>query len=480
MTEVWVLMIVGSNEEPFLEAALRSVDWVDGYAVVNTAPDDSNAAQNEATVRRIVPAEKLRLERLRMATFDFARARNTALGLIPQNAYALIVDADDVHHEPEFSDQAREAIAAGHEVIGAHFWHHVYTKDLWHSQPFRRILFRNEPGVRFENTAGHVHEELRWPGRIPEVRLLDYCYNHYGMIQPARTVARKWEFYRSLGAEVHDYDVEHPDRALDDWPRICHLYSGEHPEAVRGILADYPECPTGVVGRDLRASTATSAPKVGLVLLTWDDAANLRKCLRTLRHTIEPFRLFVVDNGSTDETLTLLDEAADFYGDRFVRFVAPGKSLAEALNLGFREALADLTLDYVGWIHPDMTFDWPNWLGELVTAMGEHPEWAKLGASEAQVRQPSPHPGNSQAYIIRRSALEKVGLFDERMVKCGGYEDWLMNWRLIQEGWKVMIWPDAIIRHEAMSTRKRHDNVDAARQNADTYYSVTGTWDPPC
>jgi hypothetical protein len=96
MNEIWALMLVGEQQEPFLEASLNSVAWVDGVACVNTDPD-GRGAENEAIVRRVVPREKLHVAHLRMWPFDFAKARNVGLEMIPDYAYVLIVDADDVH-----------------------------------------------------------------------------------------------------------------------------------------------------------------------------------------------------------------------------------------------------------------------------------------------------------------------------------------------------------------------------------------------
>lgn len=478
---VWVLTIVGQFQEPFLEAAMRSVGWADGFAVVNTDPENGPGQQNERIVRNVVPREKLRLEHLRMGTFDFAKARNKALELIPEGAWVLIVDADDVHWDV-FEGICREAIQKP-GTYACHFWHLCLFKDLWHSQPHRKILFQRTPGVRWVNTMGAVHEELLGVPEPYEV-IPDYRYWHGGYLKSPREVSRRWEFYRSLGAAIHDYDRTQPDRALDDWPRVCQIFTGEHPPAVREVLKGYPASPPDIFkGRDPRVSPGPTDqhPRVGLVMLTWDDAENLKRCLATLSRTVEPFDLMVVDNGSTDATLDLLHTAQkEWTTPRYtdVRCRAD-LSLAQALNVGFDAMVntARRPYDYIGWIHPDHSFEWWNWLTELRQAMDDHPEFAKLGATEAG------HPqelraGNSQCYLVRRTALETVGLFDEEFIDCGGWEDWDHNRRLLEVG-EVMIWPDALVRHEAMSTRARHDNVEAAKRNGGYYTEKWGDSDPP-
>jgi hypothetical protein len=468
--DVWVLMIVGQFEEPFLEAALRSVEWADGFAIVNTDPEGKNGQQNERIVRNIVPREKLKLERLWMSPgkFDFAKARNTALGLIPDDAAVLIVDADDVHY-PHFQGLVRNAIAQGDTTLAAHYWHHAVYKNLWHSIPHRRIVFPRH-GAGFSNSQGTVHEELR--GRVIEPVFLDYRYHHYGYIKPAREVSKRWEFYRSLGAPIHDYDRDQPDHALDDWPRICKLYTGEHPPAVEPALnglgdqSIWPVATPDVFPHD------THPARVGLVLLTWNDEDNLRGCLQSLDFTREPFGLLTVDNGSNDDSPSMVVR----YGDLLER---PDRSLTEALNIGFKDQM-DAGYEYIGWIHPDHVFEYPDWLTELVAALDTHPEWAKVGCQEVVDAGSGLRAGNTQCFIVRRSALEQIGLFDEGYLACGGYEDWDMNRRLINGPGSVMIWPNAVVRHNAMSTRKRHDNEEAARRNAGYYQEKWGDTEPPC
>lgn len=470
---IGIQMIVGQNAEPFLEAALQSVAWADYVCLVNTDPDGMGG-ENEAKARRVVPREKLRVAHLRMHPFDFARARMAALELATPGDQVLIVDADDVHW-PEFEGTCRKwAFEMSDLDVGmAHFWHHCVYKDLWHSEPHRELFFTYTGAQSFENTMGGVHEELRGIGAGGH-RLMaeDYHYHHYGYIKPSRDVARRWEFYRSLGAEIHDYDVSQPDRALDDWPRVCKMFTGEHPPAVRPALDDWPSSPAGLWPK------RPGRPAVGLVMLTWDDGELLPQALRTLANTTQPHRVVFVDNGSTDNTVAQIKAYQQRHPESLL--ITPpeggGWSLAVALNLGF-DALVTMEQppSYVGWVHPDHRFEWPDWLEVLVREMDANPGWAKLGASEAN-EPAEERAGNSQCYIVRLSAMEGAGLFDEAYEACGGYEDWDHNRRLLEYG-EVLISGEARVRHLAMSTRKRHDNVEAAKRNADHYHATWGTWE---
>lgn len=476
MVRIGAHLIFGANEEPFLEAALRSVDWVDYVAAVNTAPGNPVAQVNEEIVRATVPWEHLHLADIAFdpGAFSFSAARNLCFGLAADGDYVLILDADDIHW-PEFEQKARQHVADGSDIVTVHYEHLCLYKDLRHSLRHREILLRKTPDTYF--TAG-VHERLNHPGAKPA--LTDaYRYEHLGYVKAPAQVHARWMFYKELGGEMHDYDGT-PDDALEDWPRVCEPYRQEHPPAVREVLEAYPPAPRRV------QDPASTEPVVGLVLLTWNDAENLRACLDSLADTVEPFRLVVVDNGSTDESLDLVTQFSKTRGEDGATVYVPlgaaehesfRRSLAQALNVGFGHFLNDSDVDYVGWIHPDMTFPHPDWLGELRHMLDVHPDVAKVGAEELD---PSPgvRAGNSQCYLIRRWALERAGLFDERFQACGGYEDWEHNHRLIQHG-RILIWPPARITHNAMGTRARHDNNRAALDNSQLYCELTGSSDAP-
>jgi glycosyltransferase involved in cell wall biosynthesis len=480
MTRIGAQIIFGANPEPFLEAALESVSWVDYYCAINTAPEDGIAAQNEAIFRRTVPREKQRLERINFVqpregaeptdkTFSFAKARNAALDLADPGDFVLLVDSDDVHY-PEMEGLAKVYINKGHDIITAHFWHLVGYKDLWRSEPHREILFKNE-NTRFEKG---VHEQHIHPRANPAL-LPGYHYVHYGYIKPPREIFRRWKFYSDLDGDFHHYDGRDPDNTLDGWFEECQPFWRSHPLVARKTLEMYPEAP-----RSVRAlSSGEITRNIGLVLLTWNDSENLRVALQSLATTRQPFELCLVDNGSSDDCVKQVVAFADKHEVPLHTIInQDGASLAVSLNQGFGYFMDQESVDYIGWIHPDMIFERDTWLECLRHAMDTHPDIAKVGACDMNVAIPEePIPANTQCYIVRKTALHDVGLFNERFLACGGFEDWEHNVRLLKAG-RVMAWPSALIRHNSMGTRTHHDNSEAGRRNAEIYYELVGQWDP--
>lgn len=468
MNRVGTHLIFGSLPEPFLEAALQSVNWTDYVCAVNTAPNDSVAAQHEAVVRRVVPREKLRLGRLDMGSkFDFARARNLALGLADEGDYVHFLDADYVFY-PEWQREARALMARRHDVIEAVYWHLMIYKDLWQDELPREILFTNEKGVRFE---GAVHEQLVHPKK--NIGYARSRFVHYGYVKPAREVFRRWQLYAEIENDPGRYSDRQPDDILHDRLSVCQPFWREHPPAAQETLVSYPSAPRS------SANLAETPRNVGLVLLTWDNSRDLKECLASLATTRQPFKLCLVDNGSNDDSVQQVRDFAEENDVPLLFYIETDQSLATALNTGFNSHMIDDEIDYIGWIHPDMTFERNTWLECLRHAMDTHPEIAKLGSADLNdgVRSEDPWPANSQCYLIRKSALQTVGLFNESFLACGGFEDWEHNFRLLKVG-KVLVWPTSLIRHNSMSTRSQHDNEAAAHYNSDLYYQLTGTRDP--
>jgi len=110
--------------------------------------------------------------------------------------------------------------------------------------------------------------------------------------------------------------------------------------------------------------------RVGVVTVTYNSAPVLHDFMDSLlSQSHSDFVLYVIDNNSSDETLTVLSEYSD---SRLV--VLPGKinvGVAEGNNIGIRAALKD-GCDSVLLLNNDTVFD-PNLLANLADAFEHYP-----------------------------------------------------------------------------------------------------------
>jgi glycosyltransferase involved in cell wall biosynthesis len=454
-------VLIGDLPEPFLEAAIKSIGWIDYYVVVSTECASAEGERNRNICREAIPKGKLRMEAMRgESCTDFAAARNLALSMVPDGDYVLIVDSDDVHY-PEFEFEAKRLIDAGHDIITAHFWHLMITKDLVQSEPHREILFRKDSSVHFE---GAVHERLIHPRKNPA--LADTHYVHYGYVKPAEQIWERWKRYSQIESDPFHYDSLNPDEVFGERLAECKPFWREHPPVVRELLESYPSTP---------ALPREGVASVGLILLTFDDHDLLEDCLVSLAHTRQPFELLIIECGEQVSPVGAFDAISSFEHVVAHR----GASLAQALNDGFEHFCAREDIQYIGWIHPDMRFDDPRWLECLRHVLDTHPDIGKVCAANAKYPRPEhPVPGQEQCWLMRREVAERFP-FDTEYKGIGGREDWDQAKRLLQEGLRVMIWPTVPVYHEGMATRSRRDTDPDGRANAALYESKWHTNDAP-
>ncbi len=179
-----------------------------------------------------------------------------------------------------------------------------------------------------------------------------------------------------------------------------------------------------------QSAIAATAPRVSVLMTTRNGARFIRDSIDSvLAQTRTDFELIIVDDGSTDETPSLLAG----YDDPRLRVIRPERNLgvAEARNFG----LAVCRGEYVAALdHDDISL--PERLAVQVRYLDAHPE-VVLAGTEVLLRMqdgrtlPTDHvPGSSPALVhwmlhvdnpftwssvmIRAAALRRLGIFLRR------------------------------------------------------------------
>ncbi len=124
---------------------------------------------------------------------------------------------------------------------------------------------------------------------------------------------------------------------------------------------------------DPTAVAAVRLPRIAVVVPVHNEEATLAACLRAVmeRTRYPDWELVVVDDGSTDQTATVLRQFPDV---RVLRQERAG--VAAALNAAFA---ATGEADIVR-LHADVLIDTPDWLSRLAEAMIERPAAGVMGA----------------------------------------------------------------------------------------------------
>lgn len=140
---------------------------------------------------------------------------------------------------------------------------------------------------------------------------------------------------------------------------------------------------------------ASTHPEVSIVIVTWNSAKHLPRCLACLRaQTFQDFELILVDNGSTDGTAEGIQEK---HPDLDIKVIALEKNLgfATANNLGARMARGK----WLVLLNAD-AFPEPDWLEKLLSAARENPEFTFFSSRQIQFDKPDLLDGAGDSYHV--------------------------------------------------------------------------------
>jgi GT2 family glycosyltransferase len=221
---------------------------------------------------------------------------------------------------------------------------------------------------------------------------------------------------------------------------------------------------------------------VTVIVVNFNGGFLLRRCIAALAaQTVRSFEVVLVDNGSTDGSLEALGELSSN-----VRMIRTGRNLgfAAANNVGLRESRSE----WVALVNPD-AFPAPDWLQRMLDVAGRRPEFDSFASRTVLADQPDLLDGAGDVYhvsglfwrrghaasgdthfvddeevfcpcaaaaLYRRSALERVGGFDEDFF-CYA-EDVDLGFRLRLSGSRCLYVAGAVVAHVGSAiTGRRSD-----------------------
>jgi GT2 family glycosyltransferase len=230
----------------------------------------------------------------------------------------------------------------------------------------------------------------------------------------------------------------------------------------------------------------TTAPRVYVVVVNWENFADTKECLSSvLGSGYSNLRVIIVDNGSRDGSIEQLRR--EFPNEVFLQ-TGSNLGFARGCNLGLRKALSDRECAFVMLLNNDATIV-PGGLARAVAFFGTN---ARLGALSGKIltsREEKTiwyaggriHRWRGQAIVrgfgekddgqfdqacevgfvtgammlVRREVLEAVGLLPEEYFF--GIEEWDFSLQVTKGGYQLFYFPELVGYHKADGSHWNYD-----------------------
>ncbi len=185
----------------------------------------------------------------------------------------------------------------------------------------------------------------------------------------------------------------------------------------------------------MKNPVSNTHPLVTIVTPSFNQGSFIAETIESvLQQDFSPIEYWVIDGGSTDNTLQILGR----YADRIKWVSERDQGQADAVNKGFRLAAGQI----LGWLNSDDTY-LPGAVRKVVDYFDHHPEVAMVYGeaynTDAQGNiierfptEPYDHRRLAEtcfisqpAVFIRRSVLDEVGLLDGTLQYTLDYEYWM-------------------------------------------------------
>jgi len=181
-------------------------------------------------------------------------------------------------------------------------------------------------------------------------------------------------------------------------------------------------------------------PKVAVIIIAKNEEKLIGKTIESLLdQSLKPYRIIVVDDGSTDKTS---DIAARYTGIEIIKrknreeFLQTKKELAETTNVGLSRLSDDLSCKFVMKLDADIVLP-KNYLSEIIKRMEDNPKLAVCSGTIEGEHYVTPRGAGR---VVRMDFWRKIGL---RYPVNYGFEGYLLV-KAMSMGYEVKVFNDII------------------------------------
>lgn len=233
-------------------------------------------------------------------------------------------------------------------------------------------------------------------------------------------------------------------------------------------------------------------PKVAIIILNWNGKKHLETCLSfLLEQTYSNYKIFLVDNGSTDGSLEYLEH--NFSNNKKIQVISLPKNtgFAEGNNIALAKINREKKYKYIATLNNDTKVN-EHWLEKMIEVAEQDDNIGSVapkvkffiephlmdstgivvypdgGGMNRGFKEKDQGQYNKQeevfgscagAALYRKAAIDKAGFFDKNFFAY--YEDLDLAWRLRHAGYKTIYTPEAMVHHVHSATGISHSPFKA-------------------
>jgi GT2 family glycosyltransferase len=141
-------------------------------------------------------------------------------------------------------------------------------------------------------------------------------------------------------------------------------------------------------------STLGTWPRVSVIIVNWNGAQFLHRCLTALMaQTVPPYEIILLDNASSDNSFDIVK------GFSSVQFVSLSENTGFARGNNLAINLSSSLSEWIALINPD-AFAQPQWLENLLAAAHSYPEFSVFGSKLLTAADPNILDGAGDVYHL--------------------------------------------------------------------------------
>ncbi|WP_320171997.1 glycosyltransferase [Maridesulfovibrio sp.] len=282
-----------------------------------------------------------------------------------------------------------------------------------------------EPGNLFWLQQGLIHAGASSDFRYG-LKLLSM--EQHEAVRPAVNAARA--FFRLMNTDLQeaadlleDVSAVFGETETAQLIASCSLKMGDRNAAIRSLAACVQKQPWRVsetlrlhdLARGLDSEKRPLPGRTAILLYSYNKAEELDSTLKSLRNSeLYESRIFVLDNGSTDETANVMDRWQQAFGEQMARIDLPVNIGAAAARNWLMNLLEVRECDFALYLDDDVEVE-QDWLSRFGTAVAAYPDagvWgcrvvsqsspAVMQSVDLHIVQPSGEEGNGPEVDLTR------------------------------------------------------------------------------